>query len=83
MYLILRILKFDILRVPPIRISTKRSTHSFQNLTVRREKNKKDKKIVSVNRFAMGDKFTRAQLAYQIFVNYFGFQVYIKTNSEF
>jgi hypothetical protein len=28
MHLILRILKFDILRVPPIRISTKRSTHS-------------------------------------------------------
>jgi hypothetical protein len=28
MHLILRILKFDILRIPPIRISTKRLTHS-------------------------------------------------------
>jgi hypothetical protein len=37
-------------------------------LAVRRKKNKKDKKIVSVNRFAICGKFTRALLAHQIFL---------------
>jgi hypothetical protein len=37
-------------------------------LAVRRKKNKKDKKLVSVNRFAyICGKFTRALLAHQIF----------------
>jgi hypothetical protein len=34
---------------------------------VRRKKNKKDKNLVSVNRFAICGKFTRALLAHQIF----------------
>jgi hypothetical protein len=34
---------------------------------VRRKKNKKDKKLVSVNGFAICDKFKRALLAHQIF----------------
>jgi hypothetical protein len=36
-------------------------------LAVRRKKNKKDKHLVSVNRFAICGKFTRALLAHQIF----------------
>jgi hypothetical protein len=38
-------------------------------LAVRRKKNKKDKNLVIVNRFAICGKFTRALLAHQIFSN--------------
>jgi hypothetical protein len=37
-------------------------------LAVRRKKNNKDKKLVSVNRFAIRGQFTRAIFAHQIFL---------------
>jgi hypothetical protein len=53
MYLILRILKFGILRVSPAYKFRRAINAQFKHLAVRRKKNKKDKNLVSVNRFVV------------------------------
>jgi hypothetical protein len=55
-------------------------------LAVRRKKNKKYKNLVSVNRFAICGKFTRALLAHHIFTFYvkvFGESAQLKSPLKF
>jgi hypothetical protein len=81
MHFILRILKYGILRVPPIQISTKKTDAQFRSVAVRRKKNKNDKKSVSFKWFAICGNFTRALLAHPIFKNpVCDLSTYLRTN---